>query len=115
MAVFIPCEPANAARWSQRTNIAGREFVLTFDWNERTGHWSLTLADQDGTAIAAGLILATGARLLRGVVGTRRPPGELVVVDTLGVNDLDPGFLDLGARFALVYFDPGELTTDVLP
>lgn len=110
MASRIPCEPATAARWTQRTNLAGREYLFGFDWNERTGRWSLTLSDQDGEVIAAGLILATGARLLRGVVGMARPPGEIVVVDTQGLNDLDPGFLDLGSRFALVYFDPGEIT-----
>ena len=61
------------------------------------------------------IALVTARRLLRGVVDTRRPAGELVVVDTQWRNDLDPGFSDLGSRFVLVYFDPGELPASVLP
>lgn len=115
MAVTIPCSPDGAARWVQRTSLAGRDYQLTFDWDTRTGHWSLTLADQDGVPIAEGIVLVTAWRLLHTVIDPRRPPGELVVVDAQGRNDLDPGFADLGAaRFQLVYFDPGELG-DALP
>lgn len=107
--VTIPCTPGAAAHWTQRTSLAGRDYVLTFRWNQRMGHWVLSLADQDGVMIRAGLVLATLAPLLRGVVDARRPPGELVVLDAAGTNDLDPGFSDLGARFQLCYADPGEL------
>ncbi len=114
MAVFIPCDPANAARWTQRTSLAGRDYQFDFDWNTRTGHWTLTLSDQDGSPIATGVVLVTGWRLLRTVIDPRRPPGDLVVIDTQGRNDLDPGFSDLGSRFMLAYLDPGELV-GILP
>jgi hypothetical protein len=108
MAVFVPCTPNGQARWTQRTAIAGRDYQLTFDWNQRTGHWSLSLADQDGSPIASGLQLVTNWPLLRTVLDTRCPPGLLVVIDTLDRGE-DPGFSDLGSRFVLAYFDPSEL------
>jgi hypothetical protein len=107
--VTIPCAAANSARWTQRTSVAGREYELAFDWNERRGRWSLSLADQDGSPIATGVTLVTSYPLLRGVIDPRRPPGDLFIVDTTGLNDLEPGFADLGTRFVLAYFDPGEL------
>lgn len=109
MGVVIPCKPDGAARWSQRTALAGRDYQLSFDWIERAGRWLLALADQDGTPIRDGVALVAGRPLLRGLVDARRPPGELLVLDGKGLYDLDPGFLDLGSRFLLMYFDPGEL------
>jgi len=107
--VYLPCTPGGAASWEQRTTLDGREFVLAFDWNQRTGQWSLALADQDGVAIASGRALVVGHALLQGCVDPRRPPGELLVDDATGATDLDPGFADLGARFRLVYLDAAEL------
>lgn len=109
MALLIPCTPGTASRWSQRTSLAGRDYVLSFDWLERAGQWRMSIADQDGSPIREGIALVTARRLLGGVVDARRPPGELVVVDTLNLYDLDPGFSDLGARFALAYLDPSEV------
>lgn len=109
MAVTIPCVPNDGARWIQRTSLAGRDYVLSFDWIERAGHWIVSIADQDSVDIVTGIVLVVGAALLRGVTDTRCPPGDLLVVDTTGRNDIDPGYTDLGARFQLVYFDPGEI------
>jgi hypothetical protein len=106
--LLIPCSAGADSRWVQRTSLAGRDYVFTFEWNTRAGRWSVSIADQDGAVIAEGLTLAAGARLLRGVVGDRRPPGELVVLDTTGLYDLDPGFGDLGSRFQLAYLDPAD-------
>jgi hypothetical protein len=111
--VTIPCEALGTARWTQRTSIAGRDYELTFDWNERAGRWSLSIADQDGDPLATGVVLVTSYPLLRGVIDPRRPPGDLAVVDTTGANDLEPGFTDLGARFVLAYFDPGEIAAQL--
>jgi hypothetical protein len=44
------------------------------------------------------------------VVDSRRPPGELLVVDTSSAHDVDPGFDDLGSRFGLLYLDASEVT-----
>jgi hypothetical protein len=109
MAVSIPCTPSGQARWTQRTTIAGREYAMTFEWLQRDGHWWWSIADQDGVPIASGVKLVCGAKLLEVCRDLRAPAGPIVVYDTTGAYDADPGFDDLGGRFALVYFDPTEL------
>lgn len=109
MASYVPCAFGGAPCWTQTTSLDGRDYQMTFDWNQRMGRWMLRLADQDGVAIRSGMILNVDVPLLQGVVDPRRPPGELVVVDTSGSNDLDPGFSDLGTRFVLAYFSAADL------
>jgi len=108
----VPCTPAGSSRWTQRTTLASRDYLLTFEWSQRDGAWRLSVADQDGVAIASGRRLSTGYPVLRGVLDARRPPGDLVVVDTMASDTRapeDPTFSSLGPRHALVYLDPGEL------
>lgn len=105
----VPCKPGGESDWTQRTALGGADFLLRFRWSQRGGHWLLTLSDADGAPIASGVALVTGLPLLRRVVDARRPAGELLVVDVSGANDLDPGFEDLGDRFALLYLEPGEV------
>lgn len=107
--IEIPCTPDGCATWTQRTALDGRDYVLAFRWNQRAGSWTLDLADQDGAAIASGCVLVAGYPLLKGVTDARRPPGELAVLDTFGLDDLDPAFSDLGTRFVLVYVTAAEL------
>lgn len=109
MALPIPCTPNGVAFWIQRTAIAGRDYELTFRWNQRDGHWYLDLADENGSSIVRGISLVAGYPLLRGIVDERRPPGELAINDTTNADDVDPGFSDLGTRFELLYFTPEEL------
>ena len=109
MSALVPCVPGGVSRWSQRTALDGRDYLLTFDWCQRDGRWRLDVADADGVAIVSGVTLVTRGHPLAGVIDTRRPAGDLVVVDATGANDLDPGFADLGARFRLVYFTAAEL------
>lgn len=109
MMFFIPCAPAGQSEWTQVTALDGRSYQLTFRWNQRDGHWLLDLADAAGTPIRSGMLLASAAVLLAGCRDARRPPGELVVVDSSGALDVDPGFTDLGSRFLLGYADAAEL------
>jgi hypothetical protein len=108
MSLEIPCTPNGQARWTQRTQLSGRDYQLTFDWNQRLGQWSLSIADQDGVPIRTGVRLVSGWPLLRGVIDSRSPPGVLAI-DDMQNTGLDPGFSDLGTGFKLVYFDPSEL------
>ena len=105
----IPCTPNGVACWTQRTALDGVDFLLRFDWFQRDGHWRLSISDASGAAIRSGVVLVVDTPLLWGVVDARRPPGELAVVDTTGVNDVDPGFSDLGARFTLLYATAAEM------
>ena len=106
----IPCTPSGESDWTQRTSIGGVDFLLRFRWSQRRGGWSLTLSDADGVPIASGVALVCGVRLLERVRDARRPTGELLVVDVRGTNDLDPGYGDLGDRFALVHVTDAELS-----
>lgn len=110
MGIFtVPCTPNGSACWTQRTALDGSDFVLSFDWNQRTGLWFFSVADQDAVPIVSGRALTTGTLLLKGVRDPRRPRGELVVEDTTLRNDADPAFDDLGARFRVTYVDAAEL------
>ena len=106
--VIVPCTPNGAASWVQRTTLAGVDYLLSFQWSQRAGRWYLSLVDADGNPIATSRLITTSWRILRGVTDSRRPPGDLVCIDTLG-QGWDPGFSDLGGRFTLVYADPSDL------
>ncbi len=78
-------------------------YRLRCRWNERAQSWYLDVSDDQG-AIASGIPLVVRLPLLRRCVSTRRPPGELVCVDTTGA-DLEAGLADLGARVKLFYVE----------
>lgn len=112
MAILtIPCAPGGQSTWTQATALGGREYLLTFRWSQRSGRWTLDLADESGDAIFSGRALAPSLRLLRGVVDDRRPPGDLVLVDQHSPREGldDPTFTSLGARHALLYVDGADL------
>jgi hypothetical protein len=92
----------------QRTQLDGKDFLLKFDWNDRTGHWYLSIADTDDAAILTGRQLSTDCPILLGCTDARRPSGDLFVRDLQGSGD-DPGFSDLGSRFVLLYFTRDEI------
>jgi hypothetical protein len=105
--ILIPTEFAGESHIEQRTALSGRDYVLRFDWNQRDGHWFLGLYQPSGAPIITGLKLVVNWPLLGARTETLRPPGELLVVDTRGLDE-DPGFADLGVRHALIYVEPGD-------
>jgi hypothetical protein len=118
-ALTIPCEPRGQALWSELVTLDGRDYLLTFRWSQRMGRWSLDVADQDGAPIVAGQVLAPGFGVLRGSIDTRRPVGDLVLLDTGASSGpiADPTFASLGARHLLLYLDGDELAAvrEVVP
>ncbi len=103
----IPCKSSGDSRWTQRSQMSGRDYLLTFDWNQRLGQWFLRLCDQDDRIIRA-VGLNTDWPLLRGCVDPRRPPGTLLLLDTSS-RAQDCSFVGLGDRWALIYLSPEEL------
>jgi hypothetical protein len=102
----IPCTPSGQAHWTQRTTLSGRDYVLTFDWSQRDGHWWLTIADQDGVSILTRK-LVDRVNLFARVLDTRVPGGQLFAYDTQATGPgLDPDFAGLGSRFELIYVEP---------
>ncbi len=98
----IPCAPNGVSNWKQKTQLDGTDYVLEFLWNQRDGHFSLNLLDQDEVPIMQGILLVTGYDLIGQCVDPRRPPGTLFIADVLRLDE-DPGFDDLGDRFVLGY------------
>lgn len=102
----IPCVPNGQARWTQRTTLDGRDYQLSFDWSSRDGHWIMSIADQDASPIKSGIKLVSTWPLLGvALLDSRRPAGELWILDTQG-QGVDPGFSDLGSDFLLAYVSP---------
>lgn len=106
--VTVPCQPKGIAAWTQRTTLAGRDYLLSFTWLQRAGVWLLSIADQDGAPLVHGRVLTVGASLTAGTTDPRVPPGVLTVLDTQG-GAQDPSFAELGTRYLVVYLDPAEV------
>lgn len=98
---LIPLKASNAS-YQVETVLDGTSYILTVRWNFRESSWYLHIETTDGVVVVGSRKLVPGSRLLRYVVGTARPPGELVLVDTMDAGGT-PGFDDLGARYVLVY------------
>lgn len=97
--------------YQQRARLDGRDYVLTFQFNEREARWSLTLADEAGDPIATGIKLIANWRLLHPYrYDPRCPPGELTCSDISG-DGSPPTLLELGKgkRCELLYWPRAEL------
>lgn len=105
--IEIPTSFGNESHVEQRTTLSGRDYVLRFDWNQRDGYWMLSLLEPNGEPIITGVKLVADWPLLQGRLEALRPPGELLVVDSIEPH-ADPGFADLGERHALIYIEPGD-------
>lgn len=101
-AVAIPTDPAGARSFTQRTELDGHEYVLTFDWNERSSAWFFSIDDTDETPILSGKKITVGTDLLGGVVGSARPPGQIVCLE-VSAQLIDPTLNSLGDTHELLY------------
>lgn len=95
--------------YTQRTSLDGRDYELTFQWNQRESKWYLDIRDQDGDDIAVGIKLVSNFPLLTRITDERRPPGQLMASDQTvipgdGKTSFDPGLFELGGRVVLLYF-----------
>lgn len=85
------------AIWTQTTTLEGTTFFLTFQYNQRTMTWSLSVADSENIDIVNGIKLVCGISLLRKCVDPRKPAGALMVLSATadasppGLSDLLPG------------------------
>ena len=83
-------------------------YTLQLRWNVREGAWFMDVLDQQGEALLLAGLRLVASFPLTAYVTDRKPPGDLVVIDTTGAG-ADPGRADLGTRHALVYFTAAEL------
>ena len=84
-----------------RTTLDGVDYTLEWRWNARSSRWWVQLSDDTG--VIAYVPIVAGFPMIRSVTGTRRPPGELFVVD-LTENGREPSFA-WGDDFVFVYDD----------
>ncbi len=102
--ILIPTSQG-AGQYSQRTRLDGRDYNLTFTFNQREGRWYLAIADESYNPIVGGVKLTTNWPLISIYHWDPDvPPGELVVVDSTG-DGSPPGYTDLGEgrRCQLLY------------
>lgn len=84
-----------------RVTLDGEDYTLEWRWNERSSRWWLSLSDDIG--MITYMPVVAGFPLLRSVTGTRRPPGELYVLD-LAERGREPPFAWTD-DFVMVYDD----------
>jgi hypothetical protein len=88
----------------QETALDGVTYRFTFRWNARDGYWYMGLSTIEDVAILPTRRLVPGARLLRYMSGSVRPPGELMLLGT-------PTRTTLGTEAQLVYLDADEVAS----
>lgn len=89
------------------TTLDGVVFYLELDWHERDSRWYLSVLDYAEEPLIEGVRIVHGWPLMKRVVETRRPGGELVAIDLSGASE-DPGE-EWGERWRLVYVDAASL------
>ncbi len=82
----------------------GQLFRLDLLFNSREGFWYMDISDQNGDPVRMGVKLVVNWPLIGPRVGTNRPLGELMVIDTRGDIE-DPTWDSLGHDHQLVYID----------
>lgn len=76
-------------------------YTLRFRFNDRSGLWSMDIADSIDGDILNGVSLLTNIDLID-VNKTLLPPGRFILIDETG-EDRNPGENDLGNDIKLLY------------
>lgn len=97
--------------YQQRTRLEGRDYVLSFAYNQREERWCVSFSDEEGTPIASGIKLIANWSLLHPYrYDSRMPPGQLTVSDISGDGSPPTQFeLGEGKRCELLYWSRAEL------
>jgi hypothetical protein len=104
---IIAIPTADAPFYTQKTLLDGRDFILSFQYNQREDRIYLSIYDDESVLLIGGLkVLANYPLLFRHHYNTALPPGELIAIATTG-DGSPPGLGELGEgkRCQLVYFD----------
>lgn len=94
---------------TERVELDGVVYTLRILWSQRAECWHLDLGDADGAPIVSGIRLTESYPLLARYRHLPVPPGELALLDTRAL-DGEPTLSEMGTRYRLYYFAPGELT-----
>lgn len=93
--------------------IGGGVFNLRVLWNERGGYFSLSIATANDTPILTNVKMVKNYPLFGLHKGPLLPFGDMFFVQESGNADR-PGYDDLGAAFALYYYEP-DIAVPVAP
>lgn len=107
MTIYRVPTTNKTSSFTQVTALEGRDYDLTFRWNQREDRWYLDISS-NGQALLKGLKLIADWPLFRAQTSELLPPGELIAFDQTG-KGRDPGLRDLGSRVELFYFDSEEM------
>lgn len=104
--------PLDTPYVSQRTQLSGIPFLVSWAFNARTDSWTISLAAMgDGseapTPVLSGAKVFIGYDLMRRCRHPLRPPGRLYAYSTDGGYE-HPTMNELGSRVKVIYLEPGE-------
>lgn len=104
MAEFIIPVQSTTDPFSQQVELDGLLYDLTFLWNARDAHWSLTIGRDDVVLVKEVKLVIIDDLLAQYTRIDDLPPGTLSVQDLDGL-DRDPDETLFGDRVVLVYED----------
>lgn len=106
MATLLIPTDSDTPFYTQRTDLDGVEYLLTFTYNQRENCWYLSIADIDEFDLVNGIKIVPSINLLRQKPSRFLPPGTLLAISQTS-DDSPPGFGELGIdrRFVLVYIE----------
>jgi hypothetical protein len=116
-ATIIPLETQTDLTndFALTVSLDGKTFRLLVSWSERSNSWYLDVyaVDQNGVqqSVLNGARLSPWWPVLASIPGDARPPGEIVLWDTIDQGD-DPTHGNLGTRYLLAYYPASELGRD---
>ena len=110
-SIPLPIDPV-IPQFTHEIILEGISYKLRFNYNGRESLWYLSLLTAGGEPISEGMKLVLNIPLLRKVADSRRPGGELYVIesDSFGVSTgQPPGLTDFGTRVELIYIDKEQI------
>jgi len=102
------------AAFQEQITLSEDLFVLAFRWNAMNGYWVMNLYGRDSIPILLGVKVVTNFNLTAQFAAiTGMPSGDILCQNILGLWDTIQRF-DMGQTTELIYYEPNELTQDVL-
>jgi hypothetical protein len=95
---------SNKPHYRMELDLDGSNYAIYMNWNDRARGWFMSLELPDGTQLMDGRRVVLSWPLLARITDPRRPPGEIVCLDTSG-EDREPGRHDIGERVQVLYAD----------
>jgi len=110
---IIPMEEApTLANFYLQVALDGTTYQLTFTYNSRSEHYFMSIDDASGNNIRAGIKVVINWPLLRTIVTSGRPLGELIALDNRETDlepAADPLLEDLGNNVVIAYVEEESL------